>query len=64
MQPPFIAGGRSAGKSWVGTNRPGAEKNQADRMLSEPTWFYAVLGVSLKSVSPTHTHEVLPGSRR
>jgi len=45
MQPPFIADGASGGagcENWVGANRPRAEKNQADRMLSEPTWFYAV----------------------
>src|SRR3569623_289668 len=34
-----------------GANRPGAGKNQAGGMLSEPAWFYAVLGVSLKPVS-------------
>ena len=51
MQPPFIAAGRLPGEKGEGANRPRAEKNQADRMLSEPTWFYAVQGVSLKSVS-------------
>jgi hypothetical protein len=48
MQPPFIAARRER-KKGEGANRPRAEKNQADRMLSEPTWFYAVQGVSLKA---------------
>jgi hypothetical protein len=64
MQPPFIAHRAAEGLREYGMPTDRDEKNQADRMLSEPTWFYAVLGVSLKSVSGGNTHEPPPGSRR